>query len=491
MKYLLLFLLFPLSICQVSAQNPVKEKLYATSLNDTVEYTVYLPADWEGWDYNTKHPTIYAINYGMMNGDYLAAQISYFRKARYAMPNSVIVVINASMERMGYSYDTGLLSKEGLHFVDFMKKELIPVVEKKYNTSAFRTYIGHSFASSFGNYIFLNDPGMFNGYILLAPEKIGAEHPPFHLSANAKAYYNHAFTFYYAAVGENDLPRRRDYAKEIKKEVAQLDTTKFFFRYDSLARTNHTNILTMAIEFAAEHVYQFYTPYSGKDEKDVVKDLQAVTGRIKEMYGIEPEKNFTFYSPFVHEALTNKDSAGLVSVLDYFNNNRLKGWNLMQFGSFCLQLKLKDKARNYFEQAIEKITREEMGQEIGPPNLMACYNYLAFNIYDNEPEKGWAYLQQALALAKTNNKYVPKDGEAYYNLGKFSAINNYKVQEGLQYLQTYLLNETGAANDMANYYTAKNYMLLNQPQKAKPYLQKAIKENSNNKEAAELLKQLD
>ncbi|RPD41421.1 alpha/beta hydrolase-fold protein [Chitinophaga barathri] len=490
MRYLVFLILVVTGIQRSSAQDKIKESLYAASLKDSVRYTVYFPEDWEGWHHGAKHPVLYAINYGMVEGNYLQAQVSYFRKSRIGIPNSLIVVVEASMKRMGYSYETGNLSAEGLHFVDFIKKELIPSIEKKYNTSTFRAYIGHSFAASFGNYLFLNRPGLFNGYMMLAPEKTGEEQPPFHLSDEAKDYYNHHHTFYYTAVGQFDLQRRHAYAREIQRETRQLDTTRFFFRYDSLSLANHNNILTLAIEFALEHTYQFYTPYSGKEETDAVKDLEAISARVHDMYGIELEKNYTFYAPFAQEAITNKDSAGLVTILKYFDSDHLKGWNIMHFGQYCLQLKLKDNARQYFERAMKKIEKEEMNIAGGPENLLFCYNLLAFDIYEQKPEKGWAYLQKGLLLSNSDNKYLPGDGRIYFDLGKLSAIHNYKVKEGLQYLLTYISDDTRSSIDMAHYYIAQNYILLNQRAKAKPHLTKALELNSNNKPAARLLKEM-
>lgn len=219
------------------------------------------------------------------------------------------------------------------------------------------------------------------------------------------------------------------------------------------------------------------------------------------MYGLEPEKNFTFYAPFAEEAIASKDSAGLIKVLKYFNNDRLMGWNIMQLGQYCLRLKLKENAKQYFQAAIEKIIENEMSSNLGPKNLLLCYNFLAFEVYEKEPEKGWEYLLKGLRLYNSNNKYLANDGKIYFDLGKFSAINSFKIKDGLQYLLTYISDDAHTTsdmsyhdddvfNDMAYYYIAKNYVLLKQPKKAKPYLIKALALNGRNKLAGQLLTQI-
>lgn len=162
----------------------------------------------------------------------------------------------------------------------------------------------------------------------------------------------------------------------------------------------------------------------------------------------------------------------------------------MQFGDFCMRLDLREQARKYYEQAIAQITAKEMELDIGPGNLLACYNAMAFKIYPQQPEKAWGYLQKELQLTMLKGKYIPKDGDELYNLGKFSALYNYKTAEGQQYLLKYLADKRHETDDMANYYAAKNYLWLKQPEKAKAYAQKALAADSNNKQAAELLKQM-
>lgn len=492
MRYCIAALLLVSFACTSYGQRAVQEKLYSRSLKDTVYYDVFFPEDWEGWDESQPHPVLYTFTYGMMNGEYLAAQMSYFRKAHYSMPNTIIVNIQTDMNRIGFSYTTGLLTTTGLNFVRCIKNELIPLVERNYHASPFRTYIGHSYAASYANYLFQYEPGMFSAYILLAPEKTGPDNPPFSVDQKTKAFYDKKTTFYYIAVGEFDLPGRHAYAREIEEKTQCLDSTKFIFKYDSIARGDHNNILTVSIQFALEHIYQFYSPYGENDTLlTVVQQLESVANRVKNVYGLPLEKRFTYYNYFAQLAVQNKDTAGLVKVLEYFYTNRLKGWNIMQFGTFCKSLGLLQKAKYYFELAITKIEKEEMQSEVGPSNLMDCYHYMAFDIIKNDPAKGWACLQKCIPLSKIPNKSGSKNVEVYYYLGKFAAENNYKVKEGLQYLLQYRkLTTDDTAHTMLNFQLGRCYYLLKDTVNARQYLQEALKLNANNTLAKELLQKM-
>ncbi|MEN8153121.1 MAG: alpha/beta hydrolase-fold protein [Acidobacteriota bacterium] len=56
------------------------------------------------------------------------------------------------------------------HFLSFIKKELIPTVEKKYTSDTNnRGYVGYSFGGLFGTYILLNEPQLFKKYLIGSP----------------------------------------------------------------------------------------------------------------------------------------------------------------------------------------------------------------------------------------------------------------------------------------------------------------------------------
>ena len=54
-------------------------------------------------------------------------------------------------------------------FLDFLRKEVIPYIEKKYPTNGERTLFGHSYGGLFVGYTFLTDPQLFNAYLASDP----------------------------------------------------------------------------------------------------------------------------------------------------------------------------------------------------------------------------------------------------------------------------------------------------------------------------------
>lgn len=66
----------------------------------------------------------------------------------------------------GYKDPSGEASKH----LEFIRTDVIPYIEKRYNTDATnRTYVGNSFGGLFGLYILLREPTTFKNYIIGSP----------------------------------------------------------------------------------------------------------------------------------------------------------------------------------------------------------------------------------------------------------------------------------------------------------------------------------
>ncbi|HMS43175.1 MAG TPA: alpha/beta hydrolase-fold protein [Pyrinomonadaceae bacterium] len=57
----------------------------------------------------------------------------------------------------------------GDKFLDFLEKEVIPMVEKNYRTQPFRVFAGHSLGGLMTVYAFVSRPDLFNAYIAASP----------------------------------------------------------------------------------------------------------------------------------------------------------------------------------------------------------------------------------------------------------------------------------------------------------------------------------
>ncbi|WP_276479512.1 hypothetical protein [Paraflavitalea pollutisoli] len=196
--------------------------------------------------------------------------------------------------------------------VDCIRDEIIPFVESKYHTIPFRSYLGHSYAASYGNYLFQYEPSLFSGYLLMGAERIGPQSPAFELTPAMKNWVQKRHTFYYLGVGKSDMERRLNYGKEIADKVKAPDSTHFAFRFDTIEGGDHTNIITLSLQRAINHLYQFYTPYQEVGPTDHAgKVFEVVLDEVVRIYHMSPLKTPTYYNRFLPLAIEHNDTTSL------------------------------------------------------------------------------------------------------------------------------------------------------------------------------------
>ena len=263
MKKITLFIFFIAFFCEAFTQTLKKEKFFSKELNESILYHVWLP---EGWNITKKYPVIYQyenLSISDLNSNLLVYNASIYSEYYNQMPKTIIVSIDIKNgDEMGYTYGTGNINTKGQSFLKAVKEGIILAIENKFNgSSKFRCFFGHSQSASYANYLFLHQPDIFNTYILLSPEKLEAQQPPFEIDEELIKFYKNKYTTYYVADAGLDMQRRQAYAKEISEKVIHLDPNSFRFQFDSFANASHMTILTHAIPHALEFIFKPYTSY--------------------------------------------------------------------------------------------------------------------------------------------------------------------------------------------------------------------------------------
>ncbi|MFC6100805.1 alpha/beta hydrolase-fold protein [Olivibacter domesticus] len=476
----------------------MEESLYSTYLGDTVRYDVWLP---ENWSASRKFTTIYSFSYGASDAEFTAQEIRYLNKNHIShTPPTLVVNIKADMDRMGYNYETGGLTQRGLKMLECIEKEIIPSMEHKYKASTFRTYMGQSYGASYGNYLFLNHPELFSGYIIISPERLSPSQPPFDITAKLAQFYGKRTTFYFLAAGAFDMERRTQYTGEIADLVKRLDSVKFNFQYHHLAEAGHNNSTAMALPLALDFIYREYNSYTESQTAGKFSAaLQKYQEKVNAVYGISVDRNaYQVYQPFLSHLWQQKDTTGMLEAIDFFITKESGGRQIRDFAYSCSIVGLAEKSMELYKKAINKMLIEEMSTDRGPSTLITCYRELAMNISKDHPREGWDLLQKALAVTirHKGSIYIDHYPDIYFYLGQFAAENNYKVKEGLNYLLCYANERKDLVNiihfDFDKIYSTigKSYLLLKDEKKAKSYLEMAIDLNPENITAKELLNKL-
>ena len=196
--------MLPLGALRVQAQGlaPLEfgapASLHSRVLNEDRRINVRLPAE-----YGTgarAFPVIYLLD-GSADEDYFHAASLFEFLATYGVMPPTIVVGIANVDRQRDftppSNDPADLkaaptSGGAAKFITFLERELIPYVDSHYRTNGHRTLIGQSLGGLLATQVLLDEPQLFNDYVIVSPslwwnkqallsragEALKARHPP-------------------------------------------------------------------------------------------------------------------------------------------------------------------------------------------------------------------------------------------------------------------------------------------------------------------------
>lgn len=181
---LFLLLLFPLCLLAQTNQNPAFElprtqviEIKDTGTKRSYELHVQLPLNYSSGKkypvvYMTDSPYTFPITTGAARvpvnqkrmDDVMFVGISWEKGKEPALSRQRDYT--PTPHSPGYKDPSGEASKH----LEFIRTDVIPYIEKRYNTDAAnRTYVGNSFGGLFGLYIFLRAPTTFKNYIIGSP----------------------------------------------------------------------------------------------------------------------------------------------------------------------------------------------------------------------------------------------------------------------------------------------------------------------------------
>jgi len=158
------------------------DSVYSNVLKEQRNYWVYLPASYTPGDKNKKFPVLYLLDgdghFHSVTG--LIHQLAGGINGNSVFPEMIVVaILNTDRTRdltpvKGTNMPPQMAeflktAGGGENFISFMKSELMPAIEKKYNTAPYRMLVGHSFGGLLAMHILQNHTELFNSYIAIDP----------------------------------------------------------------------------------------------------------------------------------------------------------------------------------------------------------------------------------------------------------------------------------------------------------------------------------
>lgn len=313
MKHLKLYLLLinylaiSNTIAQVSEKDyTIGKQLFIKSeiLNEDRQLLISLPKNYNRNIHD--YPVIY-----VMDAEFLfdvTQSIVKIRAERNYMPRSIIVGITNNTDKRN---DMALIlkDKEGREFfggyggkskehIAFLKDELIPFIENNYRANSHRTIIGMS--PTFGPVLeaFWNDPKLFKGYIILAPELA-------QFTDNGKTIEDQIFTsiqsgkhqgnsIYIGKASRDLLNRPIEEAQaysNLNKALKKLNPQNFNYRIEILDEEDHYGMSVPGIQHGLETIYPknvWNIPYKlFANAENPAKEIKQFFDTLSRHYGFD------------------------------------------------------------------------------------------------------------------------------------------------------------------------------------------------------------
>lgn len=269
------------------------EEISSSRLNAVRKLKIKLPKDYDS-KADEKYPVIIVFD-----GDYLFEPVvgqvdfqTYFDN----MPGSIVVGIMQGENRFydGY-YDpaTGLPTESGLRFHDFVSDELLPYLDKKYNTSKFRVAVGHDNMGNFINSYLFKEDLAFQAYVCISPDFIGSLNN--FISKRLELFKNDIF--YYLATSEKDIPQLRESILSTNEQIKEVNNQKLTYYFDDFKNETHYTLVTGALARSFEKIFDIYNPLREKELEEKVLPYEGTLDqyltdrydRIEELFGIKKE----------------------------------------------------------------------------------------------------------------------------------------------------------------------------------------------------------
>lgn len=179
----------------------------------------------------------------------IGSGMAHFLASIGRMPRMIIVAIpNTARIRDLSPVPVANFPKSGgaPKFLQFIRSEVLPEIDKNYRTQPFRIVHGHSLGGLFATYTLLNAPDTFNAYINSVPWFVWNNRTLLNKSQALLKKHAKMKKFYYFSVGKED--------PEIKKGIDAFNSILqagvpqgFQWKYEILGNENHQSIVHQSL----------------------------------------------------------------------------------------------------------------------------------------------------------------------------------------------------------------------------------------------------
>ena len=169
---LILFLLFTHHVLAKQRGKTVADGLYSSILSEQRELLIHLPNTYH-LSKTSRYPVLYLTD-GLRNFNHASGTLDLLNQSYEAQEMIIVAIKNTHRTRdltptYDESYNQWGISGGADNFLDFIEKELIPHINKRYRSNGFKVLSGHSLGGLLSVYSLQTRPHLFQAHFAFSP----------------------------------------------------------------------------------------------------------------------------------------------------------------------------------------------------------------------------------------------------------------------------------------------------------------------------------
>ncbi len=198
------------------------------------------------------------------------------------VPQCIVVGLSSNDRNYNLSPDQGAAK-----YLEFIKNEAIPYIEKNYRTKSFKVLSGHSLGGDFVIYTMLKNPSLFNAYIAGSPGPI--EPIMKLLDKNELITSTLDYQFFYTSIGSLDNTDTTVFNKFKEKLKANI-TNPIDCNFDIHDGENHISNIVINFQTGINKLYKdwkFILP--DRLDRPISEELEIHYDKLENKFSYRPE----------------------------------------------------------------------------------------------------------------------------------------------------------------------------------------------------------
>ncbi len=303
-------------------------EFHSSILNENQNIEIIVPKDYE--KSNSRYPVLYLLD-GNLNASHAKGANDLLSMTGHIAPLIIVAITSNDRTRdMTISRDQNYAKNSGGgdSYLDFIEKELMPFVNKNYQTNGFEIIEGHSLGGLLAAHSLLARPNLFDAYIVISPalwwdgERV---------IKGAKKYLNRFKSLdksVYFGIGTEDGWGMR---QEHKRFVAILDENtpnKLRYAYREFENEGHMSAPYLVNYHGLKHTFSDINYPKEKWQQFDENEFTQYEKNIEEKYGSSIKQTNENYYALADFLVTKRNLTGAIAVLercaeqypDYYGN---------------------------------------------------------------------------------------------------------------------------------------------------------------------------